>query len=84
MAAFTYTLVVSGSAATSAVFTPTATPLTAPVPPGTVVGSVEVEPDTWSGVLTVDAPFAMQGHNVVVGPQPLQAGSHSIHGMATP
>jgi hypothetical protein len=84
MAAFSYTLVINGQASTSAVFTPVSTPLQAPVAPGTVVGNVVVQPAGWSGVLTVDAPFSMQGNAVVVGPAPLQAGSYSITGAATP
>ena len=84
MAAFTYTLVISGTASTSAVFMPVTTPFAAPVPPGTVVGNVVVQPAGWSGVLTVDAPFSMNGNAVVVGPVALQAGSYSITGAATP
>ena len=84
MAAFSYTLVVNGVPSTSAVFTPVTTPLQAPVAPGTVVGNVVVQPGNWSGVLTVEPPFATQGLAIVVGPVPLQAGSYSITGAATP
>ena len=84
MATFTYTLVVNSTASTSATFTPAPGPFNAPVAPGTVVGSVTVLPGGWSGVLTVDPPFAMSGNNVVVGPTALTAGNFAISGSATP
>jgi hypothetical protein len=84
MAAFTYTLVISGAVSTSAVFTPTVEELIPPVKSGTIVGSVVVEPVDWSGVLTVDAPFAMEGNKVVVGPTPLEADTYEISGRSTP
>ena len=84
MAHYTYTLIIQGVAAESATFVPLAGALTAPVPPGTAIGRVDVLPATWNGVLTVNTPFAMSGRNVVVGPTPLAAGTYQITGDATP
>lgn len=87
MATFSITLVVSGGAvhATSALFTPAPGPFIAPLAPGTVVGTVKVEPANWSGVISVDDPFTMQGMSVVVGPDgPLEAGTYEANGLATP
>lgn len=83
---FVYTLVISGGAeSTLATFIPVEHPLPAPVASGTVVGMVEVEPSNWSGIITVEMPFSMQGNNVVVAEgQELTEGSYTIAGEATP
>ena len=84
MANFTFTFVVTGEVATSATFTAATGPFTAPVAPGTVVGTVTVLPANWSGLITVNAPFAMNGKNVVIGSTALASGSYTINGSALP
>lgn len=86
MATFSVTVVVAGGTvpATSATFIPAAGPFSEPVAPGTVVGAVTVTPANWSGVITIDAPFTMQGTSVVVGASPLAAGTYEADGLATP
>ncbi len=84
MATFSITLVVHSAPSVSATFIPEACQFDAPVAPGTVVGTVDVDPPEWSGIITVDAPFSMMGNNVVVGPIPLAMGTYMASGVATP
>jgi hypothetical protein len=84
MSTFNFTLVVNSPASTSVTFTPATGPFVAPLAAGTVVGSVAVLPTTWSGVISVSAPFSMAGNNVVVGSTALAAGSYNGTGSATP
>lgn len=84
MAQFQYTLIVTTTPSTAATFTPSGGPFHEPVAPGTMIGVVSVEPPTWNGVIAVNAPFAMSGKNVVVGPTPLAAGTYSISGHTDP
>lgn len=84
MSTFTYVLTVTAADSTSATFTPAQAKFAAPVAPGTVIGTVSVEPSDWNGLVVVGAPFAMSGMNVVVGAAPLAAGVYSISGNSVP
>lgn len=80
--AYTITGTVGGSpysasltVAVAVAFTPAAGPFYAPLPTGTVVGSV-----TGTGTRLVDAPFAMSGANVVVGASPITEATYPVTG----
>ncbi len=85
MAGFSITLVVHGAKAKSVTFTRSfPDEVDGPVAPGTVIGSVAIDPPGWHGIISVDAPFTMNGMDVVVGPVPLVEGTYISNGVATP
>ena len=85
MASYSYTITVTSVPSTSAVFTPVGDgTFTAPLASGTTVGSVVVTPPDWTGVLTVNAPFSMNGTDVIVGPTALAKGTYSVNGSSNP
>ncbi len=50
--------VVNGQPAGSGVFTPAAAPLVAPVPAGTLLGTIAISPTNWVGSFTPSGPDA--------------------------
>lgn len=88
MSTTNFTIVVSSAASTSITFTPAAGPFVAPVPAGTIVGSVVVAPATWSGVVTLGgvdaADFSMSGLNVVTATQLTVVRSYNASLTASP
>lgn len=84
MASYSYTITVSGPVSTSIQFIPEGTGIyNGPVPAGTTVGRIVVQPPEWSGVVTAEAPFTVVGDKIVNVIQ-LEIGTHSVAGQSNP
>lgn len=85
MASVNITVVINSPPSTSVVFTAAQPSFTAPVPAGTVIGTLSVEPAGWSGAVSLsgNAALALNGLQVVAAVD-LAAGSYNASANATP